>query len=150
MKKTQKQIILETIIDLHNKDTPASRITVAKMTGIKQTVVDYYLKELADDGVIYRVCNGVYAPAFQHPPSRTIYKSILPDGTVKIDIGDDVLTLTPKEARTLGGLMFAEATEYGSLALTHRLLEQENAFHNRLKRLEKELKGYRSVQADLL
>ena len=35
---------------------------------------------------------------------------LFPDGTVKIEIGDDeILTLTPREARNLGNLMVAEA-----------------------------------------
>lgn len=149
--KTQKQTVLEAVIDLHNKETPASRTTIAKLTGIKQTAVDECLKRLADDELIYRLCSGVYAPVVQHPPARTIYKTMLPDGTVKLDIGDDVLTLTPKEARTLGGLMYAEAVEFGSLALSHRLLEQENAFHNRLKKLEKEVaRQNKPVQEKLL
>lgn len=149
--KTQKQTVLEAVIDLHNKETPASRTTIAKLTGIKQTAVDECLKRLADDELIYRLCSGVYAPVVQHPPARTIYKTMLPDGTVKLDIGDDVLTLTPKEARTLGGLMYAEAVEFGSLALSHRLLEQENAFHNRLKKLEKEVaRQNKPVQEELL
>ncbi|UZA02078.1 hypothetical protein LP092_08710 [Moraxella bovis] len=149
--KTQKQTVLEAVIDLHNKETPASRTTIAKLTGIKQTAVDECLKRLADDELIYRLCSGVYSPVVQHPPQRTIYKTMLPDGTVKLDIGDDVLTLTPKEARTLGGLMYAEATEFGLLTLHHRMMEQENAFHNRLKRLEKEIsKQNKPTQGELL
>lgn len=136
--KTQKQTVLEAVIDLHNKETPASRTTVAKLTGIKQTAVDECLKRLADDELIYRLCSGVYAPTIQHPPQRTIYKAILPDGTVKLEVGDDhILTLTPKEARILGGLFLAEATEYGSLALASRFAEMNNALHNRIKALEK-------------
>ena len=100
--------------------------------------MDECLKRLADDELIYRLCSGVYAPTIQHPPQRTIYKAILPDGTVKLEVGDDhILTLTPKEARILGGLFLAEATEYGSLALASRFAEMNNALHNRIKALEK-------------
>lgn len=139
--KTQKQTILEAIIDLHNKEIPASRTTIAQLTGIKQTSVDECLKRLADDEIIYRLCSGVFAPMTQHPPARTIYKAVLPDGTVKIDIGDDmVLTLTPKEARILGGLMLPDATEYGNIALSMRFAEQNHAMHNRIKKLERLIK----------
>lgn len=134
---TKKQQILEAVIDLHSKEIPAGCATIAKMLGIKQSVVNDALKTLADDEVIYRVANGVYAPVAQHPPARQIWKAVLPDGTVKLDIGDDVLTLTPKEARILGGLFLAEATEYGSLALASRFAEMNNALHNRIKALEK-------------
>lgn len=135
--KTKRQTVLEAVIDLHNKETPASRTTIAKLTGIKQTAVDECLKRLADDELIYRLCSGVYAPTIQHPPQRTIYKAVLPDGTVKLDIGDDVLTLTPAEARKLGSLMLGEATEYGNIALSAHFAEQNHAMHNRIKALEK-------------
>lgn len=140
MKKTQKQQVYEAVMDLHNKEIPAGRTTITELLGIKQSAVDECLKSLADDELIYRVCNGVYAPMVQHPPARTIYKAVLPDGTVKIDIGDDVLTLTPKEARTLGGLMLSEGTEYGNIALSARFAEQNHIMHNRIKELERLVK----------
>lgn len=150
MKITQKQQVYEAVIELHSKEMPASRITIAELLGIKQTAVDDCLKDLADDERIYRVASGIYAPCVQHPPQRTIYKTILPDGTVKLEVGDDnVLTLTPAEARKLGGLMYAEATEYGLIALSNRMREQEHAFSNRLKKLEKEL-NQKPIQESLL
>lgn len=139
MKPNNKQIVLEAVIDLHNKETPASRTTICQTTGIKQSTVDECLKALANDEHIYRLCNGVYAPIAQHPASRIISKIVLPDGTVKIDIGDDVLTLTPKEARTLGSLLLAEATDYGNHMLSNRFAEQNTILHNRIKVLEKQL-----------
>lgn len=139
MKPNNKQIVLEAVIDLHNKETPASRTTICQTTGIKQSTVDECLKALANDEHIYRLCNGVYAPITQHPVARVVSKIVLPDGTVKIDIGDDVLTLTPKEARTLGGLLLSEATEYGNIVLSNRLAEQNQILHNRIKELEKRL-----------
>lgn len=138
--KTQKQTVLEAVIDLHNKETPASRTTIAKLTGIKQTAVDECLKRLADDELIYRLCSGVYAPVVQHPPQRTIYKTMLPDGTVKLDIGDDVITLTPAEARKVGSLMIGEAMEYGNIALSARFAEQNHTLHKRIKALENMIK----------
>lgn len=137
MKPNNKQIVLEAVIDLHNKEIPASRTTVSQITGIKQSTVDECLKALANDEHIYRLCNGVYAPIAQHPASRIISKIVLPDGTVKIDIGDDVLTLTPKEARNLGSLFLSEATEYGNLVLSNRFAEQNQILHNRIKNLER-------------
>lgn len=148
---TKKQQILEAVIDLHSKEIPAGCAIIAKTLGIKQSVVNDALKTLADDEVIYRVANGVYAPVAQHPPARQIWKAVLPDGTVKLDIGDDVLTLTPKEARILGGLFLAEATEYGSLALASRFAEMNNFVHNRLKCLEKEIsKQDKTTQESLI
>lgn len=150
--KSKKQQVLETVIELHGREIPVSRANIAKaLDDIKPTYIDDCLKELVDDELIYRVCSGVYAPVAQHPPARALYKTILPDGIVKLEIGDDVLTLTPKEARTLGGLMYAEATEFGLLSLKHHMLEQEQAFYNHLKRLEKEIsKQNKPTQGELL
>ena len=51
-----------------------------------------------------RVLRGVYVPVEVHPPARSISKTVLTDGTVKIEIGDEVLTLTPREDRALAML----------------------------------------------
>lgn len=139
MKPNNKKNVLEAVIDLYNKEIPASRTTISQTTGIKQSTVDECLKALANDEYIYRLCNGIYAPVAQHPAARIVSKIVLQDGTVKIDIGDDVLTLTPKEARALGSLLLSEATEYSNIVLSNRLAWQNQVLHNRLKELEKRL-----------
>ena len=44
-------------------------------------------------------------PAVKHTPARPMSKTVIPDGSVKLEIGDDILTLTPREDRMLANLM---------------------------------------------
>ena len=101
---TSTQRVLDAVRDLRELDQIATRETVAELTGLKMGIVDDRLRALVDDGKLKRVLRGVYVPVEVHPPSRCISKTVLMDGTVKIEIGDEVLTLTPREDRALAML----------------------------------------------
>jgi hypothetical protein len=50
-------------------------------------------------------------------------KTVLPDGTVKVEIDEDVLTLKPKEDRILAMLLAGSALSPINIANEMRLLE---------------------------
>lgn len=112
---TSTQRVLEAIQDLHNQEQIVTRETLAELTGLKLTVIDDRLGVLADDGAILRVQRGVYVPAPHHPPARPMSKTVIPDGTVKIEIGDEVLTLTPREDRMLANLQAGAAAQAAAI-----------------------------------
>ena len=120
--KSNAETILEAIEDLHNQEQIVTRTTLADLTGLQLSIIDDRLSYLVDSGQIIRVQRGVFIPAPKHRPSRIMCKMVLPDGTVKIEIGDDeVLTLTPREARNLGNLMVAEAMQYANIEMGHHM-----------------------------
>ena len=98
------QRALDAVRDLHAAGQIATREAVSELTGDRLSVVDDRLRVLADDKFIRRLARGAYMPMEQHPPPRVISKTLLPDGTVKYEIGDEVLTLTPAEDRALSSL----------------------------------------------
>lgn len=102
---TSTQRIYDAVTDLHRLEQIATRETVAELTGLKLAIVDDRLRALVDDQRLKRVLRGVYVPVETHPPARDISKTILSDGRVKIEIGDEVMTLTPREDRMLASLM---------------------------------------------
>lgn len=110
-RKSTTALVLEAVQDLHAQEQIVTRETLAELTGLKLSVIDDRLGTLADDGAILRVQRGVYVPAPQHPPARPMSKTVMPDGMVKIEIGDDVLTLTPREDRALANLMAGAAAQ---------------------------------------
>jgi hypothetical protein len=67
------------------------------------------------------VRNGVFVPAATHPPARPMSKTVMPDGMVKLEIGDDVLTLTPREDRTLATLQAGAATQLAAIEIGHQI-----------------------------
>lgn len=110
-KETSTQRIYDAVCELHALEQVATRETVAELTGLKLSIVDDRLRDLRDDGQVRRVLRGVYVPVEVHPPARSISKTVLTDGTVKIEIGDEVLTLTPREDRALAMLQAGAAMQ---------------------------------------
>ncbi|QRY31188.1 hypothetical protein JVX96_24410 [Variovorax sp. PDNC026] len=114
MAKSQKStllVILEAVQDLHAQEQVVTRETLAELTGLKLTTIDDRLGVLVDEGDIARVQRGVFVPVVRHAPARPMSKTVMPDGTVKIEIGDEVLTLTPREDRALANLMAGAAAQ---------------------------------------
>ena len=115
--------IYEAAQELHAMGTEITRHTIAELTQLPTVVVDDRLRALAEDGRIKRLVRGVYAVVKQYPPTRPMSKTVLADGFVKIEIGDEVLTLTPREDRVLGGLMAGSAFVAASTAHEARLAD---------------------------
>ena len=101
--------VLRAVQELSNLGQIATRETVQELTGLKQTIVDDRLRELADMRQLRRVTRGVYELVVRHPAPRAMSYTELDDGCVKLEIGDELLTLTPEEtrklARGLGGFL---------------------------------------------
>lgn len=145
MRMTNKDIILDAIIDLHNQEQIVTRETLSEVLDLKQTIIDDNLSSLVNDDLIHRVQRGVYVPTTKHPPARVISKIVLPCGTVKLDIGDEVLTLTPKESRILGSLMMADAMQYSSIEIGHHAAVTTAKMDLQLKEMRKEMRETRAM-----
>lgn len=112
-----RQVVLDAVNELHSLDHVATRQTIMELTGLKQSLVDDCLKYLCDEMMIRRLERGCYAPIKRYPKPRQIWQTVLDDGTVKIEIGDDVLTLTPKEARVMGMQLAGFMMMAGNIAM---------------------------------
>lgn len=140
MKKSNAELVLEAIQDLHAQEQIVTRETLAELLPLKLTVIDDRLAYLVDSGQIHRVQRGVFVPAPQHRAARIISKYILPGGSVKIEIGDDhVLTLTPREARMLGNLMMADSLQYSNIELGHHQAVMGSEFGTQLRELQRKM-----------
>lgn len=122
-KFSSTQRVFDAVCDLHAQEQIATRETVAELTGLKLTVVDDRLRALVDNEKLKRVLRGVYVPMEVHPPARPMSKTILPNGFVKVEIGDELLTLTPREDRTLAQLMAGSLVVATHIASERRLLD---------------------------
>ena len=141
-KKTNSDIVLEAIQDLHAQEQIVTRETLADTTGLKLTVIDDRVSHLIDCGQVHRVQRGVFVPAPEHKPARIITKTILPGGTVSIEIGDDhVITLTPRENRMLAELMAGAAQQYAGIEAGHQASHMAGELNLQLKQLRQELKA---------
>ena len=86
----------------------ANYCDIVAESGISPHVVKDRCKELVESQEIERVSRGVYGAVKVFKPPRPISKTVLADGEVVLEIGDDVVHLTPQEERLLRG-MFGSA-----------------------------------------
>jgi hypothetical protein len=87
----------------------ANYCDIVSESGISPHAVKDRCKELVESQEIERVSRGVYGAVKVFAPPRPISKTVLADGEVVLEIGDDVVHLTPQEERLLRG-MFGSAT----------------------------------------
>lgn len=140
-RKTNKALVLEAVEDLHRLEQIVTRETLSDYTGLKLSIIDDRLKALVIDGAIVRVQRGVFVPVAQHPPARPISHTELPDGTVVLDIGDDVLHLTPREARTLGAMLGGRAIQASQVDIGHQSAFLSSEIASRVRGLERTIEA---------
>ena len=147
-RKATKDYVLEEIIDLHANEQIVTRETLADFTGRKLAIIDEALRTLVNEEKVARVQRGVYVPVVQHPVARVVSLTVLPDGTVKLEIGDDhVLTLTPREARSVGVTLGGLAAQAASIEAGHQAALMASAFNNRVSKWEGGIRSALAVPA---
>lgn len=130
--------VLNAVHDLHNSDQIITRESLSKLTGHKLSIIDDRLQTLLDNNKISRVQKGIYVPIHQHPQARQVCVYRLPDGTVKLEIGDDhIITMVPSEARMVGMALKAEADQYAQIEIGHHIAIMSSEFHSSMRRLVK-------------
>ena len=152
---TSTDRIYDAVRELRGLEQIATRETVASLTGLKLSVVDDRLRTLVDDGKLKRLLRGVYELVEDYPETRAISKTVLPSGYVKYDIGDEVITLTPTEDRTLAMLGIGAAGQAVMINSTNEHLYMAQTLAAKVEKLERELKAQKAhkltpMQGDLL
>lgn len=135
--RSSTRVVLQAVQDLHAQEQIVTRETVHALTELKLSIIDDRLKALIEDMLVIRVGKGVFVPADQHPPARPMSKTLLPDGTVNIEIGDHVLILTPKEDRMLASLQTSAMMQTSSIELGHQAAQANGELNARMNRLER-------------
>ncbi len=141
IQRTTKQQILDAVQDLHNTEQMVTREALRELTGLALTIIDDRLATLVDDGALIRKSRGVFVPAILHPPARPISKTVMPDGLVKIEIGDEVLTLTPREDRTLAGVQAGAALQYLGIDTEQTVIQALADLRLKVRELERSSKS---------
>ncbi|ULJ66669.1 hypothetical protein [Wielerella bovis] len=151
-RENTNEIIYSAALDLHQNNQVVTREALQKATGQTKTVIDDRLKVLTDDGLMRRVERGVYIPIFKHHAARVISKTILPDGSIRLDIGDDVLDLTPHEAMILGRNLMGEAMSLSAIEMGNQFGIQNEQLKNEITKLKQQIRHleHQHKQPDLL
>ena len=117
--KSNAEIVLEAVQDLHAREQIVTREILSDLTGLKLTTIDDRLGHLVDTGKIRRVQRGVFVPLEQHRPARPISRTLCPDGTTVLEVGDTVMILSPRESRMIGELMAGSSQQYAAIEIGH-------------------------------
>lgn len=107
-----RAIVLQAIKRLTDEHGSATYQQIIDAAGISQHIV----KERCDQLVnvtheVERITRGVYRAIKAFAPPRPISKTVLADGEVVLEIGDDVVHLTPQEDKMLRGLFGSTPVE---------------------------------------
>jgi DNA-binding MarR family transcriptional regulator len=101
-KGTTSQQIQDAMRDLRDRGRVCTRQVLSEMLGLKLSIVDDHIKRMKDAGDVRMVVNGVFELVEKTPPDRAVSATYLPDGRVKVEVGDDLLNLSLREAQALG------------------------------------------------
>ena len=100
VQRQNSEIVLRTITDLCDHNQGASRQRIVELTGLKMATVDDQIESLKTKGLIRSLYAGVYEPIDQQE-DRLISTTSLPRGRMKLEVGDVVLDLTPRESLSI-------------------------------------------------
>jgi hypothetical protein len=88
--------------DLRDRQRVCTRQVLAELTGLKLSIVDDHVKRMKDDGTIRMVVHGVFELVDEVQEDRPVSATYLPNGRVKVEVGDELMELSLREARALG------------------------------------------------
>ena len=117
--RSTAEVVMGAIEDLHAREQIVTREILAEITGLKLTTIDDRLGHLVDTGKIRRVQRGVFVPLEQHRPARPISRTLCPDGTTVLEVGETVMILSPRESRMIGELMAGSSQQYAAIEIGH-------------------------------
>jgi len=140
--KSSAEILLEVIQDMHAQEQIVTRETLCSQKGLTtltKTQIDDRLAYLENNGRIVRVQRGVYVPAEQHRPARNVYTSILPDGTTVLEVGEQKLVLSPREARMVGQAMAGSAQQFVAIQQGHEAAYANHGMSMQMREMRRQL-----------
>lgn len=142
IERTSSETIYQACVGLRNEGRLITRQVLVKITGLRMGIVDDHVTRMVDNDKLRRVASGVLEVVDQFPADRAISKTRMPDGTVIIEVGDDVLKLTPSEAQKVGADLMGEATVFAQLRGDRDVQDQ-------VARLQREAQDARKRLADM-
>lgn len=104
-------VVYQAVRDLSTESSIARRDALKRRTGLPYSIIDEAIKRLREDeGNIYRLKSGAFVPVERYQ-EEAISATILVDGVVKIESGDQLMTLSPRGCAKLMGLLVGVALQ---------------------------------------
>lgn len=108
------ELVYRCIAEFRETGRVASRATIRERTNLPLTIVDERVKHLKAIGRIRLAGNvaGIFEPTVDQSEDRAISTTILPNGRVKLEIGDSVIEVSLREARHIGAAFGGFALQF--------------------------------------
>ena len=140
-RKSSRDRVYDAILELSDSETPAKAADIANVTGLAMPIVYDSIKALKQRGRIYSD-NGSFFASEEVAETQAVSHTILPSGAVKLEKGDQVMDLNPREARALAKTLAGSVEQAAVILLHHRhneLQAQMRRMHRRVEKLTQEL-----------
>ena len=121
-RRSSRDMVLEAIMELNDSEMSSKTPDLVRVTGLSHTVVHDSIKVLKQRGQIYSD-NGAFFVCSEHQPAQPVYHTAMPDGIIKLEKGDQILTLNPREARAVARTMGGLVEQAASNSVVHRITE---------------------------
>lgn len=138
-RRSNAQLVWDAVVDLSNDERHITRKVLCDVTGLKAQIVDDHVERMILHGKLRRLGYGVLEVVEQFPAPRVISKTVLPNGLVKLDVGDTCLDLTPKEARTLAGMFCVELNSLTDIDASSHYLARAAELAGQMREMQRQL-----------
>jgi hypothetical protein len=139
------QIIWDAITDLKNLERRVTRAVLVQATGLKPGIIDDHVERLICNDKLMRAGNGELEVLESHRPARDISLLLTTGGVAKVEIGDELLELTPREARQLSKLMAGFNSELQDIEQSNRAMVLAHELAREIKENRREIKALRAA-----
>lgn len=102
-------IVYQAVVDLSQRDGVAKRDFLKARTGLPFSIVDEAVKRLKEDEKSVKMLKPGHFVPIKKYDEQACSATVLDDGRCKIEKGDDLITLTPREAASFIGLLVGYA-----------------------------------------
>ena len=132
-------LIWQTILELRNTERRINRTALAALTGLKPGIIDDHVERFIEKDQLRRAGAGELEVVEQFPATRPISKTTLPNGIVKLEIGSDLVELTPAEARALARDLAGHAQELAQIDAANKAIIVANEQAHQMKIMRREI-----------
>ena len=136
-------LIWDTILELRNSERRINRRALADITGLKPGIVDDHVERWIEKDQLRRAGNGELEVIEHFPASRPVSVTGLRSGLVKLEVGSDLLELTPTEARDVARWFAGFLHELAQTDPANRAVVLAHELARELKDARREIKALR-------
>ena len=150
-RKSSRDRVYDAILELSDSETPAKAADIANVTGLAMPIVYDSIKALKQRGRIYSD-NGHFFACDEVQETQAVSHTILPSGAVKLEKGDQVMDLNPREARALAKTLAGSVEQAAVILMQHRqnvMQAQIRSLHRLVERLRQQV-GFVNPQMEIV